>query len=112
MNYDTTVVIRSRAQCVKCGNIIESRHRHDFVSCSCGTIFLDGGLDYIRCGFKDRTDIVMMTETRPKTREEVLEDIKRYETYWGDWGKMTTSAREYLQSLGDIDYKINYNDQK
>lgn len=101
MSYDTTVVTRSRAHCVKCGDIIESKHRHDFVSCSCGTIFLDGGLDYIRCGFKDRADIKLMTETRPKTREEVLEDIKRYGTYWGDWTDMVEQAQQYLGTSDD-----------
>ena len=41
---------RNRAQCKLCKDVIESTHRHDFVECSCGEIFLDGGLDYIRAG--------------------------------------------------------------
>ena len=32
------------------GTILESKHRHDFVSCSCESIFIDGGTDYIRAG--------------------------------------------------------------
>ena len=36
---------------MKCGDIIESVHRHDFVECSCGSIFVDGGHDYLRRGF-------------------------------------------------------------
>lgn len=28
-------LIRNRAKCRNCGDIIESKHRHDFVSCSC-----------------------------------------------------------------------------
>jgi len=39
---------RNAAQCLLCNDIIESKHRHDFVSCSCGNIAVDGGLDYIR----------------------------------------------------------------
>lgn len=39
---------RNRAQCLKCMDIIESKHRHDFVSCSCGTIYVDGGKEYLR----------------------------------------------------------------
>lgn len=42
--------IRNRARCLKCGDIIESKYRHDFVKCSCGSIFVDGGNDYWRCG--------------------------------------------------------------
>jgi hypothetical protein len=44
------MIIRNAAQCAKCGDIIESKHRHDFVSCSCGAIFIDGGRDYFRAG--------------------------------------------------------------
>lgn len=44
------MIIRNAAQCAKCGDIIESKHRHDFVSCSCDAIFIDGGHDYLRGG--------------------------------------------------------------
>ena len=47
--------MRNRARCRKCGDVIESRSRHDFVSCSCGAIFVDGGTDYFRAGF-DHSD--------------------------------------------------------
>ena len=40
----------SRGQCTDCLNIIESKHRHDFVRCECGNSFLDGGDDYLRGG--------------------------------------------------------------
>lgn len=41
---------RNAARCLKCGDVIESKHRHDFRACSCGAIFVDGGLDYLRRG--------------------------------------------------------------
>lgn len=28
-------LVRNRAECANCGDIIESRHRHEFVSCKC-----------------------------------------------------------------------------
>lgn len=43
-------IIRNSARCRKCGEEIESRHRHDFRQCKCGAIFVDGGRDYIRRG--------------------------------------------------------------
>ena len=46
----TTKIIRNRAECRKCGDIIESKHRHDWVPCKCGAIFVDGGKDYFRSG--------------------------------------------------------------
>jgi len=38
--------IRNRAKCKKCGDVIESKYRHDFVTCTCGAISVDGGNDY------------------------------------------------------------------
>ncbi len=44
------MILRNAAQCALCKDIIESKHRHDFVSCKCGEIFVDGGQDYLRGG--------------------------------------------------------------
>jgi hypothetical protein len=47
----------NKAKCKNCLDIIESKHRHDFVTCSCYTntaectgIFIDGGQEYLRGG--------------------------------------------------------------
>lgn len=101
MMYDATVITRSRAKCLDCGDIIESKHRHDFVRCHCDAIFLDGGLEYIRYGYKDGCSIKLMTETRSKTVAEVMEDINRYQSYPGGWGEMIASAQQYLDTLHD-----------
>ena len=42
--------MRNRARCLLCGDVIESKHRHDFVECHCYAIFVDGGRDYWRAG--------------------------------------------------------------
>ena len=55
-------IIRNAARCKKCGDVIESKHRHDFVSCKCGAIAVDGGTDYIRWVFNDRDDIEDLCE--------------------------------------------------
>ena len=49
--------MRNRCKCLYCFDIIESFSRHDYVSCKCGAIFTDGGLDYTRRGFGDPTNI-------------------------------------------------------
>lgn len=36
------------AICNSCGYFIRSRNRHDFVSCKCGSVAVDGGSAYIR----------------------------------------------------------------
>lgn len=40
----------TKIKCLKCGDIIESKYRHNFISCSCGACFVDGGNDYCRVG--------------------------------------------------------------
>ncbi|WPZ37261.1 hypothetical protein T8K17_25630 (plasmid) [Thalassobaculum sp. OXR-137] len=39
---------RNAARCLRCGDIIESKHTHDYVECSCGNIAVDGGPSYNR----------------------------------------------------------------
>ena len=41
-----------RIRCTACGDTIQSMYRHDFVKCSCGETFVDGGDAYLRCGGK------------------------------------------------------------
>ena len=53
---------RNAAQCLKCGEVIESRYRHDFVTCSCGALSVDGGRDYIRRVYEDESQYVDMDE--------------------------------------------------
>lgn len=42
------MIVTNKAKCKKCGDIIESKHRHDFVFCSCGAIAVDGGKSYLK----------------------------------------------------------------
>ena len=44
-------VLINQAQCLLCGEIIQSTHRHDFRSCTCGNLFVDGGRAYLRRGW-------------------------------------------------------------
>lgn len=39
---------RNRAKCLHCFDVIESEHQHDFCTCSCGNLSVDGGLSYIK----------------------------------------------------------------
>lgn len=43
-------IIVNKIKCNKCGDIIESTYRHDFKSCMCGAVAVDGGKDYLRRG--------------------------------------------------------------
>jgi len=50
-------IITNAAECLLCGDVIESTHRHDFKWCSCGNLAVDGGRDYTkRCFGGDWVD--------------------------------------------------------
>lgn len=56
-------IIVNRIKCNHCGQIIESKHRHDFRSCKCGKVHVDGGKEYLRRGFDKDTDYEDLSET-------------------------------------------------
>ena len=41
-------ILSNKIRCKRCGDVIESRHTHDFVWCSCGSCAVDGGTSYIK----------------------------------------------------------------
>ena len=57
-------IVRNRIMCRKCGDIMESEHRHDFNGCSCGVCYVDGGHDYLRRG-GNHEDWQEMSEIQP-----------------------------------------------
>ena len=42
------MIIENTVICLSCGDKIVSKHRHDFVTCTCGAISIDGGQEYLR----------------------------------------------------------------
>ena len=64
---------RNASQCRKCGDLIVSKHRHDFVTCKCGAISVDGGLNYSR-RTGNPEDMIDMSEysTKPEDRKSVV----------------------------------------
>jgi hypothetical protein len=56
-------ILRNAAKCRLCGDVIESKHVHDFVRCKCGEIFVDGGREYIRRGAKTFANIIDLSES-------------------------------------------------
>jgi hypothetical protein len=59
---ETQPTTKNAARCALCNDIVHSTYRHDFVSCSCGEIFVDGGNDYQRCGAKDFKNVLRITD--------------------------------------------------
>ena len=49
-------IIRNAARCKLCGDVIESTYTHDYVTCSCGNLSVDGGYEYLRRGLREGKD--------------------------------------------------------
>ena len=45
---DRCLIIRNSIKCKSCLDEIVSEYRHDFVTCKCGKVSVDGGKDYLR----------------------------------------------------------------
>ena len=93
-------IIHNRARCKNCGDIIESKSTHDWVCCSCfhksngkTGCFLDGGLEYFRCGGYPEY-IEDMSETRPYTDEERDEYNRKQELLAEQFGWTTIDYME------------------
>lgn len=56
-------IIKNAAQCRLCKEILVSESVHDFKTCKCGEISVDGGTDYIRrCYTTDIMNIIELSE--------------------------------------------------
>lgn len=41
-------ITKNMARCGSCRQYVESKHDHDFRSCKCGNLTVDGGRSYLR----------------------------------------------------------------
>ena len=41
-------IIHNRIRCLECDDVIESFDRHDFKFCTCESVAVDGGKEYLR----------------------------------------------------------------
>jgi len=69
MTESKIIIIRNRAKCKLCGDVIESKHRHDWVKCKCGEIFTDGGHDYFHRGANNFENLIDMSEIKEEFKE-------------------------------------------
>ena len=58
-------ILVNKIQCKKCNDIIGSKHVHDFKWCTCKSIAVDGGLEYLRRVGK-LEDIIELSEFEKK----------------------------------------------
>lgn len=103
-------------KCKKCGDIIQSKHRHDMVWCKCHSIAIDGGDDYFRwAGNKDDIEVYVpeseKDEAVRKIREEfdlfTIRNAFKYQNVI-EQDKMTFAINFAIEEL-DYLYKTIYN---
>ncbi len=58
-------ILRNVAKCSQCDDVIESKHRHDFVTCKCGAISVDGGRAYLKRSAANLTHVIELSEFEP-----------------------------------------------
>lgn len=72
------MIISNKIRCLTCDDIIESTHRHDFKWCSCRTVAVDGGKEYLkRCGYPtDYEELSVLTDD-DFDRDTIVEEYNR-----------------------------------
>ena len=91
-------ITKNSARCKKCGDELISKHRHDFVTCSCGEISVDGGTSYLKRSAKSFNNLEELSEYVQFTVDELLHYIRVQETY-----NLSTSSR----NISDAEYCLN-----
>lgn len=63
-------IISNKIQCKHCGEIIESDHIHEFVTCKCESCSVDGGHYYLRHSYKNSTeqDFIELSEVEEENQ--------------------------------------------
>lgn len=73
------IIIQNQIECAKCGDVIVSKHGHDFVWCGCGAVAVDGGMQYLR-RVGNKEDYIeqskMLPEETVKAMREAVEWAK------------------------------------
>jgi len=88
-------IIINKAQCKKCKDIIESNNTNDFKRCSCGSIAIDGGLEYIkRIGNLD--DVIELSEFDDDKKDLLSSNFSL------NSNKITTPIISYYPAMADI----------
>lgn len=102
------MILSNQVVCTHCGDKPYSAHRHDMKACSCGGVFVDGGMDYLRRG--GNGNCVDMSIVIPNRHvlglQEAIEDPSK-----NSLGKLCNVARYLRDQMGiNISYQEEEND--
>lgn len=66
--------MRNRAKCKVCNDVIESFHRHDYVTCKCESIAVDGGQDYFRCRANNWSNFIRLDDDGNEVIPQIVDN--------------------------------------
>lgn len=74
------IIVSNQVECLACGDTPFSMHRHDYQTCKCGTVSVDGGQSYLKRSSKRKDDykeisIVLSEEDFCRVKDEIEESI-------------------------------------
>lgn len=109
------MILRNSIKCNHCNDEIESKHVHDFVTCKCGKVSVDGGLNYSKTMFTSLSDFINTSITDDGTHELRREHLKWGNNYDKDmnalpetmWIPIKDMSSEHIQAILDGGYVKN-----
>ena len=73
-------ILKNAVKCLKCGEIIESTYTHNYVTCGCGNVSVDGGKDYLKRCFRETDSWEDLSEYEPveesDSNAKTLQDVR------------------------------------
>lgn len=94
-----------KIKCLKCNEIIESKHRHNLVSCKCANCYIDGGQDYLHFGGNDSSKILIIFDDGT---EVLASDEENYKRKYDEWENNKYRNFSKIPLNQKIEEKANY----
>lgn len=96
--------MKNRAKCRKCGDIIESFHRYDYVYCKCKEIGISGGLDEYHVAANDFNNFLRIDDEGKEVAVMVQNDADEIQI---STVNKTFSKKELIRMLDETRKKID-----
>lgn len=87
-----TRIILNKAKCTLCNTELVSRHTHDYKTCKCGNLSVDGGLSYARRNYTTVFEELSVFDDSPF--EEIRKVFER-----GSFGKKGDEALHWIKLM-------------
>lgn len=100
------VILSNQAVCGACGDRPFSRHRHDFVSCKCENVSVDGGMDYLRRVAKSEEYRDISIEMDADLVKVICEDLRPENNNYNPLGQLCSVMRHLRDAGYDVESPV------